>query len=51
MIPQSLLVHFPGDVAQRQVQQLKTASSLGNEPRSFVSFRSDMFSDSFALVV
>ena len=45
------MVHFLRDGAQREVEQFEDASSLGNEPRAFVTLRSDIFSDSIALVV
>ena len=50
---QSLIgrVHFFAMFLSARYSNLNIASSLGNEPRFLVTFLSDIFSDSMALVV
>ena len=45
------MVHFFEAFRRARYNNLKAASSLGNEPRILMIFRSDMFSDSIAFVV
>jgi hypothetical protein len=45
------IVQFFAAFRRAKYTSLNAASSFGNEPRILVIFRSDMFSDSIALVV
>src|SRR5579864_3311135 len=45
------MVHFFAICSRARYSSFMAASGLGNEPRVLITFRSDMFSDSTALVV
>src|ERR1039457_2791686 len=45
------IVHFLAMCSRARYSSLRAASGLGNDPRVLITFRSDMFSDSIALVV
>src|SRR5579872_863857 len=45
------MVHFFAMCSKARYSSLRAASGLGNDPRVLITFRSDMFNDSIALVV